>query len=518
MFNIIIAEDEYLIRERIKKMLDYTLLGFKIIHDVDNGKDAYEFIVKEKPHLAILDIKMPLMTGLEIAEKIHEENLGTKIVILTSYNYFSFAQQSIKYGVFAYLLKPINKNELKSLLIQVRDEIIKNNRLTNIVISYQAEWKEKIMIDYVSGKTLDSEEVSCIKSILNPENDCTPFLILLKIENIDGESGVSGKIQQISEKQSVFPSFFFFCYTDNILGILINKPYSLKLSIQIASLQNLLLKNFHYSINIVINPEIIKINNLPDIFKSSLNSLQDTVFLGKNVILHIKNPLPGTNNTAPYPNSIRDSLLLNLRTGDIENINYILERAFRNLKEKSPSQHNLYILLSEILLTCNLYINEVNSLPDDNDSFYIHELIENYIFLDDIALWCKEFIKNIICNKNISLNNTTQMLVRRVQRLIESSYSNAALDLNYISEETGYSPSYLSGTFKKITGFSVVQYITKCRMEAALKLLLSNKIKLTDLCEKVGYSDSFYFSKRFKSFFGYSPSEYISNNGPKNPF
>ncbi|MGB8455601.1 MAG: AraC family transcriptional regulator [Anaerocolumna sp.] len=509
MFNILIAEDEYLIRERLKNMLDYTLFGFKIIHDVDNGKDAYDFILKEKPNLAILDIKMPLLTGLEIAEKVHAEGLDTKIVILTSYDYFTFAQLSIKYGVFAYLLKPINKNELKSLLIQVRDEIVKLNQLTNIVVSYQTEWKEKMFLNYISNETLDFEGISCIQSILNPVNESFTLMGLFKIENKDGEADITDKVQKILEKQSIFSSSFFFRYTDNILGILIYELFSPKFSIQIANLQNQLVKSYDYSINIVINSQKIEMTNLPNIFNDTLNSLQNTVFLGKNIIVYINNSLSKTNNTFRYHCNIRDSLLLNLRMGDIVSINHILESAFMDLKEGSPSYNNLNILLSELLLTCNLYINEVNSNTNDNISFYIHELLENYIFLDDIVLWCKEYIENIYSNNNNFLNNATQVLIRKVQHIIESSYSNITLDLNYISEEVGYSPSYLSGTFKKVTGVSIVQYITKCRMEAAQKLLLKSKIKLTDLCEMVGYSDSFYFSKRFKSFFGYSPSEYI---------
>jgi len=105
------------------------------------------------------------------------------------------------------------------------------------------------------------------------------------------------------------------------------------------------------------------------------------------------------------------------------------------------------------------------------------------------------------------------LTVQQVKSIIEESYRMPDLSLDYIADKLGYNANYISGLFKKIIGISVVQYITNCRMEAAVKLMNEGQDSMTlaDICEQVGYYDVFYFSKRFKELYGAPPSDYYSN-------
>ena len=123
MLTLLIADDEFFILERLKRITDYPALGYNLTAAVLNGRDAMQIIEEESPDLAILDIKMPFLSGLDIAGQIYEKNLKTKVVILTSYDYFNYAKQAIKYQVFSYLLKPVNVDELKEILADAAREI-----------------------------------------------------------------------------------------------------------------------------------------------------------------------------------------------------------------------------------------------------------------------------------------------------------------------------------------------------------------------------------------------------------
>mgnify|MGYP000337047324 FL=1 len=91
--------------------------------------------------------------------------------------------------------------------------------------------------------------------------------------------------------------------------------------------------------------------------------------------------------------------------------------------------------------------------------------------------------------------------------LIEREYSNADMGLQYIASALLISPAYLSRNFKRIRQYSVMQYITKCRMEHAWDLLAGGRLSIAAVAEKTGYQDAFYFSKCFKRYFGISPSQ-----------
>lgn len=260
MLTLLIADDEYFILENLKRITDYPALGYHLIATALNGRDAMQIIEEKSPDLAILDIKMPFLSGLDIARRIYEENRKTKVVILTSYDYFDFAQQSIKYQVFSYLLKPVNVNELKEILTDAA--------------------------------------------------------------------------MQINDQRQ------------------------------------------------------------------------------------------------------KDSKLLE----------------YRHLQTESLLQ---YPASSEIA----------------------------------------------------SSDNKEANIAKSVIEMIRSSYSDPRLDLPYIAEKIGYTQNYISSIFKRNTGLTVVQYITQCRMNAANILLTVQHMPVNQVYSEVGYSNPFYFSKRFKQYFGYSPSE-----------
>ncbi|HPU43409.1 MAG TPA: response regulator, partial [Dictyoglomaceae bacterium] len=108
MYRVIIADDEKIIREGIKKVIDWQKEGFKIICDASDGVDAYKKITRLKPELCLIDIKMPGLDGLELIKRITEEKIDTKVIIITGYPEFEYARKAIDLGVKTYLIKPID--------------------------------------------------------------------------------------------------------------------------------------------------------------------------------------------------------------------------------------------------------------------------------------------------------------------------------------------------------------------------------------------------------------------------
>ena len=95
---------------------------------------------------------------------------------------------------------------------------------------------------------------------------------------------------------------------------------------------------------------------------------------------------------------------------------------------------------------------------------------------------------------------------------IDEHYHNQDLSVAQIGDIFQLNPSYMGSVFKKVNDISILQYITNVRMEASKRLLESNQYKISEIAEQVGYSDVFYFSKRFKKSYGYSPKDYALRN------
>lgn len=122
-YTLLIADDEFFILERLKRLLAQEQTDFTLLSACANGRDAMEKIETLQPDLAILDIKMPFLTGLEIAEQIKSRGLPTRVILLTSFDLFDFAQQAVSYRVLSYLLKPIKADDLLHVLRDAHAEI-----------------------------------------------------------------------------------------------------------------------------------------------------------------------------------------------------------------------------------------------------------------------------------------------------------------------------------------------------------------------------------------------------------
>ncbi len=139
--NILIADDEYFIRKRIIKIIDWEALNLHLISEVDNGKDAINSLKNNRVDIALLDIKMPHLSGLDVAKYIFENSLNTEIIILSGYPDFEYARRAIDYNVMQYLLKPINSSDLNICLQKAVNKI--NSKNTPIYSNTETK-KQKI--------------------------------------------------------------------------------------------------------------------------------------------------------------------------------------------------------------------------------------------------------------------------------------------------------------------------------------------------------------------------------------
>jgi two-component system, response regulator YesN len=115
--TVFIADDESIIRDGLKCILDWESLGFELCGEAANGEDTLQAILTLKPSLVLLDIRMPKMHGLEIVKAAREKKYKGKFVILSGYSDFKYAQEAIKYGVDFYLTNRSMRMNFFMLLI-----------------------------------------------------------------------------------------------------------------------------------------------------------------------------------------------------------------------------------------------------------------------------------------------------------------------------------------------------------------------------------------------------------------
>ena len=125
--RIVIVEDEAPIREGMEKILKKLSPSYVLAGKACDGLEGLEVIRREKPDVVIMDIRMPDMDGLTMLEKLREEGVTSKAVILSAYSDFSYAKRAMELGVSNYLLKPVKIQELRKVLQQMEEEVREEN-------------------------------------------------------------------------------------------------------------------------------------------------------------------------------------------------------------------------------------------------------------------------------------------------------------------------------------------------------------------------------------------------------
>lgn len=125
MLKVLIADDEPSVRAGLKKIVKWEEHGFTVCGEAVDGDDGYDKILKLKPDLVLIDINMPGMFGLDVIKSVREKGYDGKFIIITGYSDFQYAKAAITYGVKAYILKPIDEDELTELIINLGIEISK---------------------------------------------------------------------------------------------------------------------------------------------------------------------------------------------------------------------------------------------------------------------------------------------------------------------------------------------------------------------------------------------------------
>lgn len=130
MYRLIIVEDEPEIRNGLFSCFPWKELGFSIVDMFENGKQALDYIMKQKVDVILSDVKMPVMSGIELARIICLYNFPIKIVFISGYQEFEFAQKAMRYGVRYYITKPAKYDEIIEIFSLIKNELdyAKQNR------------------------------------------------------------------------------------------------------------------------------------------------------------------------------------------------------------------------------------------------------------------------------------------------------------------------------------------------------------------------------------------------------
>lgn len=131
MYKILIADDEYEVRNGLSNYFPWKDYGFEVVYQAENGRQVLDYIKKEPIDVILCDIMMPVMTGIEVIKILFEKESPIKIVFISGHKDFEYARQALKYGVSDYLLKPTKNQDLITLCEKLKADLDRKKTLEN---------------------------------------------------------------------------------------------------------------------------------------------------------------------------------------------------------------------------------------------------------------------------------------------------------------------------------------------------------------------------------------------------
>ena len=532
MYKVFLVEDEIVIREGIKNKIHWEEEGFKIVGDEGDGELAYPLIIKEQPDILITDIRMPFMDGLELCTLLKKDMPQLKIIIVSGYSDFGYAQQAIDIGVSEYLLKPVTAPKLMAAVKNAGLAIEKERKEKQILEQYQLliyqkhVEKRKDFFNALVSKKMSLSQILEQGEELGINMVASVFCVLLfQFKLQEDMYEYSNEIVQCETKMMEalrkFPDIKVFERGMDGWAFILLGEDEIQINALTEELCNLLISicdnQVHYFGGI--GRSVQRIRDLQQSYRDANSAFSlryfesRDQFLSYNDVRNIKTQIGNRVNVSEMNLEKLDRKLLEdfLRRGTIHDIDEFVDSYFDGFGSKAMNStlFRQYIIM-DVYSVITKFLNILEYPKDKIDSNIkkMNGVTERLNSLEE----CREFYKSIL-QKTIDIrNNNSQKryagIIEQAKEYMHLKYAMSDLTLDRVSSTVNVSPNYFSSLFSQETGMTFIEYLTNIRMEKAKDYLRCSASKITEIGSLVGYLDSHYFSYIFKKTQNCTPSEY----------
>lgn len=534
MYTLIVVDDEKWVRHGLSTTIDWEAGGIKLLGEAEDGEAACRMIDMNAPDIIITDIRMPGMDGLALLEYIRERRLHCKVIMISGYSDFSYAQKALRFGAHDYVLKPIEETNLLQIVGRCIDDLEKERRKESefkkmsgyiresLPLARQRYLEMSLTGQSVTAQSqlhmkwkalnigLDSERVGVFAVRLHSwgprRSEEDRSLIVYSIGNMAEEIGLGWVSCPLDPNQDADLAVL---YSSPLLAgdmEMDRRNYKFKLEKLIHAV--------HHYLGIQISIGISRERNwaaLTQSFNESLHACAFAFFDGCGTTYDAVELPKMSDKPLLYPgpkNSWDTRLFHAMKLGDETMLKQLLDELDSHIisSRELYSPLHLYRGLAALLdrVVCHWEIS--CPLPETDHAFINRKKItfsaSNFSHLNDYLL--SIFIELI---KDYRAAGSKKRIIELALDYIQDHFTEA-LKMNEVAEHLFINPSYFSKIFHEEMGETFSKYVSGLRVSVARRLLKQSTLKVYEVAHQVGYSDFRHFVKVFKDTEGITPEKY----------
>jgi two-component system response regulator YesN len=500
MPRLLLVEDEPSAVRYLRSIIETRCAGFEVVDTAGNGAEALEKIRRLLPDIAITDIKMPVMDGIELASRIGREFPFMYTVIVSGYQEFEYARRALSSGVVDYLLKPVNAGQLKKLLESIggklaKDYYAKRIELLGLVLagaSVEPRQHERYLPYAQYGiAMLRSGGLPPRHHVRRRERDVARAAERMK------ESFEEHDIWTLPGRDS---SELLFVHAPERTRMEAFRKAVVSLSESLGGIFR----------TVFFQPGTFPLDGIASGAAVLSRAMDSAIVIGRSQVLHgSEEPRPAQDGIValdPALGSRIDYLISNAMYGGLEEE---LQKLFLSWESEGRQQVWVETHLRQIFHLIVKKSPGGGALMGEDFEFLLDDAVNGAATFGELAENAWSLAARILqCAPAPRRGTDVPALLESIERYVGENYADP-VTLQSVCELFGVSQTYLSRLFRRHEGASFNDYLTGIRIEAAKKLITRNPgMPLKDVAAFVGYHDQFYFSRVFKSVTGAPPSEY----------
>ena len=479
MQTLLIVEDEKLIRKGIAAMASRSSVHIDEIIECRNGEEAMEILKSRKIDTVFMDIRMPKMDGLELARQMETLDEKPDVVVISGYDDFNYAVEMLKHGVFDYVLKPVKRETIEELLVNLEKKQQKN--ITKAKKEIQLLYHQ---IKFMTASNMSEQDRdNAQKQYRDIYGDESYVIICAPSGEGNKEDNFQGVFLENIRGQNLFllPVRFLeeWCRQTNIrcFGVSKAQEYFYQCSQACREAREARVDAFMKCRTMVRAEECT-------VYEPSEGEIKEMEQFVEQFVRQIS-----TKN--------RDTALKRF-----ESMYFEARHGHRSPWDVLKMTENIQKMMSDVYQTL---------IPEDKKDLLKYDPPFNYENAESFMREFKNWIGQIVgCLSDEFVSDQNK---RKIREAVDYIHENFYKDLNMalVSNYVSMNYSLFSLAFKEYTGVNFVNYLKNIRIKEAKRLLAETDLKITDISHKVGYENDKHFMKIFKNICGVSPSDYRKN-------
>lgn len=494
MYKLLIVDDEQIEREGMAHFIQWDKYDIQLCGTAWNGADALGKIQKDVPDIVLTDIKMPVMNGIELIQKLSETYRNIVVVVLSGYGEYEFTSQAMEYGIRHYILKPCDEDKIVAVMNDAKKEVDKRREYHTLKRELLPHAKEELFRRLLTGSRLSDDEIMALKKDF-PANGDSYRLLAMKNE-VSGfeyiEQFILGNILGEILQMATMP---LFTYVDDMVIFAID-----------VCTDNSLSKAVERTLQ-----EFARIKSKAIASAASLEGDISVAHELYKQLLYLFTMVDNKTDAGllcyPTQNEAESNTYYfdfdRLKSSDrYDNILFEITLAMKKLQSIGLSNDEKQRIFEAFIVTWSSYVGS-----EKLKLLNIGGINSDESAITEVSRWIAETL-------NIYETGKEKERMEKILDVIYSNFDNTELNIQYIAKNILFmNEDYFGRVFIRNMHLKFSAYLEQSRIEMAKRLLEYNPdMRIAMLTELIGYpADGQYFSKTFRKVCGMTPTEYREN-------